>query len=195
METDASGDADLFFNSEVFLFFFPLISFFSIHTDVFFQNRELEVRINHNLPALAAFVSPLPFPSSLLSLTPPPFSAHIHGPADRDNTGGVLHEFDITEGEANDPITQTFTLTEDEETFLRNGEMYINLHTEDHPDGELRGQVEEGEGLFFIFVVFLLFLFFICYVCLFLFVFCLFLLFVVMESYLSSSSLPISPRL
>jgi hypothetical protein len=37
-------------------------------------------------------------------------------------------------------------ITEEQLTQLRDGMMYINVHTEMHPDGEIRGQVMEGEA-------------------------------------------------
>jgi hypothetical protein len=53
------------------------------------------------------------------------------------STEGPIHE-DILEGSAD--------ITEEQLAQLRDGLMYINIHTPTHPDGEIRGQVMEGEA-------------------------------------------------
>ena len=61
---------------------------------------------------------------------------HIHGPAGFGTNAAVLFQFNSTEGDA----TEKFTLTETEMNYLRDGLIYINVHTLSHPDGEIRGQ-------------------------------------------------------
>jgi hypothetical protein len=39
------------------------------------------------------------------------------------------------------PIKGEATLSPDEATMFEAGDMYINVHTKDHPGGEIRGQV------------------------------------------------------
>ncbi len=68
-------------------------------------------------------------------------AAHFHGPADPgENAPPVvpLEEFaDGSEGSAE--------LTEEQAEVLRAGKMYFNLHTENNPNGELRGQVTAAQ--------------------------------------------------
>ena len=50
-----------------------------------------------------------------------------------------------------DPVPQDITegsseITEEQLEQLRDGLWYVNVHTEMHPDGEIRGQVMEGEA-------------------------------------------------
>jgi len=73
--------------------------------------------------------------------------AHIHGPADVEATAEVLFplEFSNETGE----INTTIDLAAPENVafgpaafgYLQNGFLYANLHTEEHPDGEIRGQL------------------------------------------------------
>ena len=68
-------------------------------------------------------------------------AAHFHGPADPgENAPPVvpLEEFaDGSEGSAE--------LTEEQAELLTAGKMYFNLHTENNPNGELRGQVTAAQ--------------------------------------------------
>ncbi len=67
--------------------------------------------------------------------------AHFHGPAAAGKNAGVqLWISKKGEAPAN-PITGQATLTPDQATMLTNDELYINVHTQDHPAGEIRGQV------------------------------------------------------
>lgn len=45
-------------------------------------------------------------------------------------------------GFASGDFAGTFTLTEAEQSLLENGELYVNLHTQNFTGGELRGQVD-----------------------------------------------------
>ncbi len=68
-------------------------------------------------------------------------AAHFHGPADPgENAPPVvpLEEFaDGAEGSAE--------LTEEQAEQLMAGKMYLNIHTEENPNGELRGQVTAAQ--------------------------------------------------
>ena len=65
-------------------------------------------------------------------------SAHFHGPAlPGDNAGPVVP---IT-GKLTSPIIGKATLKVEQVAELMNGKWYLNLHTEAHPGGEVRGQV------------------------------------------------------
>lgn len=73
-------------------------------------------------------------------------NSHIHGPTASNNgagftqTAGVL--FNLTRSSnlaTGGTIIQTVTLTEPQETDLKNGKYYINIHTTNNGGGELRG--------------------------------------------------------
>lgn len=64
-------------------------------------------------------------------------AAHIHGPADvGENAPPVIpiEEASGSEGSAE--------LTEEQAALLMDGKMYVNVHTEANPNGEIRGQIE-----------------------------------------------------
>ena len=74
-------------------------------------------------------------------LSSPATMAHFHGPAAAGKNAGV--EIWISKkGEApSSPMTGEATLTEAQASQLMAGDLYVNVHTKDHPAGEIRGQV------------------------------------------------------
>ena len=65
-------------------------------------------------------------------------AAHFHGPAEAgENAPPVVPVEDFSNG-----ATGSAELTEDQAADLTAGKWYFNLHTTDHPDGEIRGQVK-----------------------------------------------------
>ncbi len=67
--------------------------------------------------------------------------AHFHGPAATGKNAGVLIWIS-KKGEAMaSPITGEVTLTPDQAQQFMAGDWYINVHSKDHPSGEIRGQV------------------------------------------------------
>lgn len=73
-------------------------------------------------------------------LTGMPVMGHFHGPAERGHNADVAIPF---EGDLSSPIKGSATLTEEQAENLLAGKYYINLHTEAHKPGEIRGQVEK----------------------------------------------------
>lgn len=71
-------------------------------------------------------------------LTGPVISAHFHGPALPGQNAGIAAPLT---GDLSSPITGSAVLTPAERADLLAGKWYINLHTAEHPDGEIRGQV------------------------------------------------------
>jgi hypothetical protein len=65
-------------------------------------------------------------------------AAHFHGPA---KPGKNAKPVVPIKGDLTSPISGTATLTDDQEADLLGGMWYFNVHTAQHPDGELRGQV------------------------------------------------------
>lgn len=69
-------------------------------------------------------------------------AAHFHGPAERGEGAGIL----IDLGPVSEQVGTTkgsVTLTDDEETQMLDGLWYINVHSENHTPGAIRGQVKK----------------------------------------------------
>lgn len=66
-------------------------------------------------------------------------AAHIHGPAsEEENAGPVIDMSDaIMEGSGD--------ITDEQIAELEDGKYYVNIHTEEYPDGEIRGQLAKAE--------------------------------------------------
>ena len=66
-------------------------------------------------------------------------AAHIHGPATRAQSAGVVAPL----GDKNpaSPVTGSITLTDDQVKMLQSNKLYVNVHTAANPGGEIRGQV------------------------------------------------------
>jgi hypothetical protein len=73
-------------------------------------------------------------------LSGPATLAHIHGPADVNASAGVICPLTVPSAAAG-TITGTCTLTAEQLQQLRDGLMYINIHTAANPSGEIRGQL------------------------------------------------------
>ena len=85
--------------------------------------------------------------------------AHIHGPSEIGENGGVLFTLDISEfvkkiiqkkeinvihskrGSTDGKVSDSVTITRDHAELLKRGLLYVNIHTTNHPDGEIRGQI------------------------------------------------------
>jgi hypothetical protein len=67
--------------------------------------------------------------------------AHFHGPAPAGKNAGVQIWLSKQGVPATNPITGQATLTSSQAQQFAAGEWYINIHTADHPAGEIRGQV------------------------------------------------------
>lgn len=65
-------------------------------------------------------------------------AAHFHGPVPRGANGPVAHAIALQDNAA----TGTWELTDSELLDLRLGRFYVNVHSADFPNGELRGQTE-----------------------------------------------------
>jgi plastocyanin len=71
-------------------------------------------------------------------------AAHIHGPASADTAAGVLIDLAPYNGGAfgsSGILSGTVALTEAQRTQVLNGLTYVNVHTQQHPGGEIRGQI------------------------------------------------------
>lgn len=79
-------------------------------------------------------------------LSSPATMAHFHGPAAEGKNGPVAIWLS-KHGEAPaNPITGEATLTPEQAAQFMAGNWYINVHSKDHPAGEIRGQVMPPKG-------------------------------------------------
>ncbi len=70
-------------------------------------------------------------------LTGPAVAAHFHGPADPGQNAGPV----VTIEDLESPSEGEATLDDAQAADLQAGKWYVNFHTEQYPDGEIRGQV------------------------------------------------------
>jgi len=68
-------------------------------------------------------------------------AAHFHGPADANTAAGVEIAIPNLPAATSGTVSNTATLTADQETQLLTGKMYYNIHDANHPAGEIRSQV------------------------------------------------------
>jgi len=74
-------------------------------------------------------------------LSGPVTMAHFHGPAAKGENAGPLIWLTKQGSPADNPIKGQATLTPEQAKDFAAGKWYVNLHTKDHPAGEIRGQV------------------------------------------------------
>lgn len=80
-------------------------------------------------------------------LSSPATMAHFHGPA-APGKNGPVQVWLSKKGASSvpDPIKGRAKLSPTQAKEFTEGQWYINIHTKDHPAGEIRGQVEPPKG-------------------------------------------------
>ena len=78
------------------------------------------------------------------NLTGPATAAHLHGPAVPGQNAGVVVPFPVTATPMPAPINGSATLTNAQAADLLAGRWYANIHTQQFPNGEIRGQVSHN---------------------------------------------------
>lgn len=79
-------------------------------------------------------------------LSSPATMAHFHGPAAAGKNAGVKVWLSQKGTEMTSPLTGQATLSPADAKLFEAGEMYINVHTKNNPNGEIRGQVVPPKG-------------------------------------------------
>jgi len=72
-------------------------------------------------------------------LTGPAVAAHFHGPA----AVGENADVQVPIADTQSGAKGSAVLTDEQAKDLLDGKYYVNVHTEQYPDGEIRGQVEK----------------------------------------------------
>jgi hypothetical protein len=68
--------------------------------------------------------------------------AHIHGPAAAGTNAGILIPFQNPD---KSPITGSAPIDDQGIQYLKDGRLYVNIHTMMHPGGEIRGQLLKAD--------------------------------------------------
>ncbi len=79
-------------------------------------------------------------------LSSPATMAHFHGPAAAGANGPVTLWLSKQGSPADSPIKGEATLSPAQAEQFAAGQWYINVHSKDHPSGEIRGQVAPPKG-------------------------------------------------
>ena len=84
---------------------------------------------------------------SFSDLSSPATMAHFHGPAPAGKNAGVkVWISQQGSKEVASPISGQATLSADDAKMFEAGDMYVNVHSKNHPSGEIRGQVMPPKG-------------------------------------------------
>jgi len=67
--------------------------------------------------------------------------SHFHGPAEKGKNAPVVVWLSKQGSQATSPFSGEATLTPEQASQFTAGEWYVNVHTQAHPGGEIRGQV------------------------------------------------------
>lgn len=82
------------------------------------------------------------------NLSSPATMSHFHGPAPAGKNASVLIWLSQKgQMSATSPITGQTTLSPEDAKMFEAGDLYVNVHTKDHPAGEIRGQVTPPEAI------------------------------------------------
>jgi CHRD domain len=79
-------------------------------------------------------------------LSSPATMAHFHGPAKAGQNAPPVIWLSKQGSPPANPMTGSATLTPEQAKQFSDGEWYVNLHTQAHPAGEIRGQVVPPKG-------------------------------------------------
>jgi hypothetical protein len=80
------------------------------------------------------------------NLTKAATAAHLHGPASTTGTAPIVVTLMVSGGTSG-TISGGGTLTPSEVSDLQNGQMYLNVHSAEFTDGEIRAQIAPDTGI------------------------------------------------
>jgi len=80
------------------------------------------------------------------NLSSPATMAHIHGPASASQNAQVLVWLSKKGASPTSPIQGSDTLSPDQAKMFMAGQTYVNVHSKDHPSGEIRGQITPAQS-------------------------------------------------
>lgn len=69
----------------------------------------------------------------------PVTGAHVHGPADETENAGIV--FPLNFGNDTNSFSGSFVMDATQAEWFQQNQLYINVHTEENPGGEIRGQI------------------------------------------------------
>ncbi len=75
------------------------------------------------------------------SLTSEPIGLHVHGPVPAEGLAPII--FPLVDGDIESPVRGERTLTTGEVSILVQNWAYVNLHTQQYPEGEIRGGIKK----------------------------------------------------
>lgn len=75
-------------------------------------------------------------------LSGPATAGHFHGPASKTENAKPVVSFNAP---LTSPVKGSATLTDEQIAQLKDGKWYVNIHTSAHPNGEIRGQMMQGQ--------------------------------------------------
>ena len=76
-------------------------------------------------------------------LSSPPIKVHLHGPKEEGMKAPAI--LDEHSDHPTSPTTGTVTLTDHQIDLLKSGKLYVNVHSQNYPDGEIRGWLTTGK--------------------------------------------------
>lgn len=76
-------------------------------------------------------------------LSSPPIKVHLHGPKEEGMKAPAV--LDEHSDHPTSPTTGTVTLTDHQIDELKAGQLYVNVHSQSYPDGEIRGWLVSGK--------------------------------------------------
>ena len=79
-------------------------------------------------------------------LSSPATMAHFHGPAVAGKNAPPVIWLNTQGAPPPNPMTGSATLTPEQAKQFSAGEWYVNVHTQSHPAGEIRGQIVPPKG-------------------------------------------------
>jgi hypothetical protein len=125
----------------------------ALHAETLDFHTKLEgskEKIPNNVPATGTAMLELDTATKVVhytliydGLSSPPIKVHLHGPKEEGMKAPAV--LDEHSDHPTSPITGTVTLTDRQVEELKAGQLYVNVHSQNYPDGEIRGWLVSGK--------------------------------------------------